>query len=239
MLCGAVTPVCAEEPPAGCDAAVVSAVNDHGLERITIRSPCRRNEPTYARYGILQEETAFSDDGIARFNIALTNDRSPITLSYKEGKPDVIQVDTSSLSTVFRVTLQWDMSVDLNLHVVEPGGTLNGKGDATANHAAEQYALKGRLDLTDDGTGVSPFQESYVFPNRLQQPSDIFTIYVEDVSRGRNPAKPHCENGELAQIEFSLLVVDQGKVRKQQFKLEPWPCGQPVPDRIYYFRPHL
>jgi hypothetical protein len=238
ILCGSVAVGIAQDVPAGCDANV-QAWNDNGLERIVVTSPCRRNEQVHARYGVLQQETVFSDEGVAHFNIALTNERNPIILSYKVGKPDTVFFDTAGLSTVFRVTLQWDMPVDLNLHVVEPGGILNSKGDATANHAPEQYDLKGRLDLTDDGTGVSPFQESYVFPDRIGRPSDIFTIYVEDVSRGRVPSGRHCENGELAQIEFSLVIADQGKIRRQQFKLEPLPCGRTIEDRIYYFRPRL
>ena len=180
----------------------------------------------------------FSDKGVADFNVALANDRDPIILSYSGGHRESA-VDTASLSTVFRVTLQWDLPVDLNLHVVEPEGTLNGKGDAAANHAPEQYGLKGRLDLTDDGTGVSPFQESYVFPGRLDRPSSNFAVYVENVSRGRLPSGRHCENGELAHVEFWLLIVDQGQVSRKKFEWVPLRCNLQIDDRTYYLRlPH-
>jgi hypothetical protein len=217
----------------------VDAVNDHGLERITIRSPCRRNEQVYARYGLMQEETSFSPDGAAVFNIPLSNEPGPIILNYKDRTTNDIPVDTGSLSTVFRVTLQWDLPVDLDLHVVEPGGVVNGRGDATAGHAPEQFGVRGRIDLTDDGSGLSPFRESYVFPNRIEQPSEIFTIYIEDVSRGRVPSGSHCGNGDLALVEFVVLIVDRGKVRRQSFKLSPQPCGQSIPHPLYYFRPRL
>jgi hypothetical protein len=238
-LFGGLSAALAQGAPSGCGVPKVDAFNDRGLERITIRSPCRHDEQIYAKYGFQQEETTFSKDGVASFNIALTNERGPITLSYMDRTLDIVQVDTASLSTVLRITLQWDLPVDLNLHVVEPGGIVNGKGDATANHPPEQYGLKGRIDLTDDGSGLSPFRESYVLPNRLERPSDIFTVYVEDVSRGRSPSAAHCDAGDLAQIEFQIIIVDRGKVRRQPFKLIPVPCNQEIPDRIYFFKPRL
>ncbi len=228
----------AQDAPAACEAAV-TAFNDHGLERITIASPCRRNEKVSATYGVFQQETVFSDEGVAHFAVALTNEQRPIIVRYKDGKTHSVAIDTSNLPAVFRITLQWDAPVDLNLHVVEPGGRVGGKGDATPGHSPELFDLKGRIDLEDDGTGLSPFQESYVFPNGLQRPTGEFTVHVENATRGRVPSGAHCDKGEYAQIEFSLLIVDRGEVRKHLFKMLPLPCGQPLDDRTYYFRPRL
>ncbi len=229
----------AQDAPAACEAAV-TALNDHGLERITVTSPCRRNERISARYGVLRQDAVFSDEGVARIFVALTSERGPIILHYKDNKEYSVTVDTASLSAVYRITLQWEAPVDLNLHVVEPGGRIASGGDATVGHSPEQFSLRGRLDLDDDGMGLSPFQESYVFPNRLERPSDIFTVYVENATRGRIPSGPHCGNGEYAQIDFTLIIADRSAVpRKHQFKLPSLPCGQVLDDRTYFFRPHL
>jgi hypothetical protein len=93
----------------------VNALNDSGLERITIISPCRRNETVRARYGILQPETVFSDEGVAHLAIALTNEHASVILSYNDGKTYSVTTDNSSLSAVLRITLQWDTPIDLDL----------------------------------------------------------------------------------------------------------------------------
>jgi hypothetical protein len=222
----------AQDAPAGCEPALV-AVNDHSLERITVTSPCRRNEKVIATYGVLRQERVFSAEGVAHFAIALTKDPSPVIIHYKDGNSSSMAIDTSNLPSVFRITLQWDAPVDLNLHVIEPGGKLGAHGDAASGHAPEIFGLKGRIDLEDDGSGLSPFQESYVFPNALQRPAGEFTIHVENVTLGRSPSGPYCGTGEYAQIEFSLLIADRGEVKKRNYK-QTFPCG-PSP----YVKPHF
>jgi hypothetical protein len=226
--------------PAACGAPDVKPWNDHGLERMTVTSPCRRGDLVRAEYDSALQQTAFfSDDGVAHLAVALTGAPGPITLRYQDETTSAVEIEAGSPATALRVTLQWELPVDLNLHVVEPGGRVNEKGDAAVGHAPEQFGFAGRIDLQDDGKGSGPFQESYVFPDRLQRPTDVFTIYVEDASRGREPAEPHCGKGRLAIIRFSLVIADRGKVSKRPFTLTPADCGQPLDDRTYYFKPRL
>jgi hypothetical protein len=144
-----------------------------------------------------------------------------------------VAIDTSNLPSVFRITLQWDAPVDLNLHVIEPGGKLGARGDAAPGHASEIFDIKGRIDLEDDGSGLSPFQESYVFPNALQRPAGEFTVHVENASLARPPSSPYCGTGEYAQVEFSLLIADHGEVKKHNFR-QTFPCGSSP-----YVKPHF
>ena len=232
LLLGSAAKGLAQDAPPACEPAVI-AVNDHGLERVTVTSPCRRNEKVIATYGVLRQEKVFSAEGIAHFAIALTKDPSPVIVHYRDGTSSSVGIDTANLASVFRITLQWEAPVDLNLHVIEPGGKLGAHGDASPGHAPELFDLKGRIDLEDDGTGLSPFQESYVFPNALQRPAGEFTIHVENVTLGRTPSGPYCGTGEYAQIEFSLLIADRGEVKKRNYK-QTFPCG-PSP----YVKPHF
>jgi hypothetical protein len=221
---------------AGVCPAAVKATNDHGLERIEIASACRRNESVRASYGSWEQEAAFSGEGVASLAVAITDDKSPIILTYRDETSTEIPVDTSALATVLRITLQWEAPVDLNLHVVEPGGVPGWKGDATAGHAPEQFGLIGKLDLADDGTGVGPFQESYVLSNRLDRPNDIFAIYIENATRGRRPSEDHCGQGQYARIGVNLIVADRGKINRRHIELPAAACNVFLDNREYYLR---
>jgi hypothetical protein len=229
--------------PADAVKTEVMASSDRGLERITVTSRCRRGEAVRAIYGgSLQQQTFFSDEGEAQLAVALTDARTPITLSYQDGSTEDVAFapgSFESLSSVYRLTLQWNIPIDLNLHVVEPRGTLNGKGDATAGHAPEQFGVKGEVDLVDDGSGAGPFQESYVFADRQARPTDIFTVYVENVSRGRIPADLYCGAGKFAEVAVSFIIVDRGSVTRRSVTLSPAACGRPLDDRSYYIKPRL
>jgi hypothetical protein len=221
----------------------VAASSDRGLERITVTSRCRRGETVRAIYdGNLQQQTFFSDEGEARLAVALTGALTPITLSYQDGSTEDVPFapgSFESLSSVYRVTLRWNLQIDLDLHVVEPRGILNGKGDATAGHAPGQFGVKGEVDLIDDGSGAGPFQESYVFTDRRARPADIFTVYVENVSRGRTPAEPHCGSGKFAEVALSFIIVDRGSITRKPVTLAAAACGRPLDDRSYYIKPRL
>ena len=121
--------------------AEVTAYNDLGLERIKVVSPCRHNETFRASYGTFEQQAVFSDDGVATLAVALTDVRSAIVLTFQDNSEKSTPVDLSNLATVFRITIQWDMPVDLNLHVVEPRGTAGGRGDATVGHSPEAFGL--------------------------------------------------------------------------------------------------
>ncbi len=227
----------AQTGTSACPATSPVAINDHGLERIKVTSPCRKNEPFWVSYGSWQQQAAFSDEGVASVAVALATDNpSPIILSYRDGAEDKVAVDFSPLSSVLRITLQWDAPVDLNLHVVEPGGFPGKKGDASAGHSPALFGLMGRLDLEDDGSGLSPFQESYVLPNRLERPSDVFSVYVENVTRGKTPAGEYCGPGQYAKIGVNIIAVDRGKVKRRHIELPVARCDIALEDREYFLR---
>lgn len=227
--------VWAQESASDCKADVTAA-HDRGLEKIKIVSPCRHGETVRASYGTWEQQAVFSDDGTASLAVALTDRPRPVILTYRDGTQSVIQVDGSSLAPVLRITLQWYVPVDLNLHIVEPMGVPGGKGDAVAGHAPEQFGLRGRLDLENDGSGLSPFQESYVFPDRTGRPSDIFTVYLENVTRGRTPSGEYCGKGQYAAFGIDVIVADRGRVTRTHIDLRPALCGVSLDQREYYLR---
>jgi hypothetical protein len=227
--------VWAQENAPACNADV-TPVHDRGLERIKIVSPCRHGETVRASYGTWEQQAVFHDDGTASLAVALTDKPRPIILTFRDGTQKEIQTDASSLAPVLRITLQWYAPVDLNLHVVEPMGVPGGKGDAVAGHAPEQFGLRGRLDLEDDGSGLSPFQESYIFPDRPSRPSDIFTVYLENVTRGKTPSGEYCAKGQYAALEVDVIVADRNKVTKNHISLRPALCGVHLDQREYYLK---
>src|SRR5271165_4263648 len=172
----------------GCGANVSSSI-DRGLMRIVVASPCRRNETVRVVYGAWEKQSVFSAEGVAKFEFVAIDDKNPVIIAYQDGtfSPE-ISVNTSSLGSVLRITVEWDQPVDLDLHVVEPAGALGGKGDAYAKRPASALATIGQLDLTDDGSGVRPFQESYVISNPPESARELFRIYLENVTRGRIPS---------------------------------------------------
>ena len=141
------------------------------------------------------------------------------------------------MASVTRITLRWDAPIDLKLHVIEPGGTAGGPGDAAVGPVSAAKPLAGRIHLVDDGTGLGPFQESYVIAGGL--PALSLVVAIENVSRGRVPSGEHCKNGELARVGYSLVIVDKGSVRRRSYESAPLSCGQQLDDASYYQRVHF
>jgi curved DNA-binding protein CbpA len=215
----------------------VTAWNDNGLERIRITSSCRSGETVRAAFGGRVQTSVISAAGDASFAIAIAEDSIPVILAYQDGRTTEVAVEQLAQSPVFlRITMLWDAPVGLRLHVVEPGGQLGAKGDAAAGHAPERFGLIGKIDLEDDGSGAGPFQQSYYLSNREEKQSGIFSIYVENVTRGRFPSGEYCGSGQYAQVAMDLIVSDRGKIRKNRFELPAFPCLQKLDDREYYTR---
>jgi hypothetical protein len=115
-------------------------------------------------------------------------------------------------------------------------GALEGKGDATRGHSPAQFGLKGKLDLEDNASGLSPFQESYVFPDRAGRPSEVFTVYLENITRGKTPTGEYCGKGQYASIGIDVIVADRGRIKRNHIDLHAAPCDVPLDRREYYLR---
>jgi len=216
--------------------ASVSAVNDYGLLRIKVVSNCRRGENFRVVNGTWEREVRFSEDGVAQLAVPLVETRGQVLLSYQDGAWSEVSAATVALSTnAYRITLQWELPVDLNLHVVEPGGTVGGNGDAAAKTAGNARTL-GRIDLEDDGKGVSPFLESYVITSPTQA-RELYSVHIENVTRGWVPTGDHCRGGQYAQVPVTVIFWDRGQVSQRNLRLPVPSCNVRLSPAEYFLKP--
>jgi hypothetical protein len=233
-------PDAAAAAPSTCPAATISVLDDLGLLRIRIQSDCHKGEKIYATYDTIEYTSQFDKNGLAIFSIPIVESQGNVLLRYQRdnaGDPGKLPFKSSTAGGAARITLQWEAPVDLNLHVVEPGGEAGKGGDAAVGPAGPAKPLLGKIDLLDDGSGFGPFQESYVIASGMQ-PATLVAA-VENASRGRMPSGEHCEGGEHALVLFSLVIMEKGKARRRRYELSARPCGQPLNDQSYFQRVHF
>lgn len=216
--------------------ANVFVTNEYGLLRIKAVSPCRRNETVRVVYGTWEREARFSEDGVVQLAAPVIEAKGQVLLSYLDGSwSEAIPGAPAQVANALRITLQWDAPVDLNLHVVEPGGSVGGRGDAVAGGTPGGNGTMGRIDLEDDGKGVSPFLESYLITNPAKA-RELFSVHVENVTRGWVPAGDHCRGGQYAQVPITLVVWDHGQTSARNIRLPIASCNMRLAPAEYFIK---
>ncbi len=217
----------------------VQSKDERGAIRLSFESGCRANEKVRVTLGIREQQLRLDDKGSGTIVFIVTEPANRFDVLYQDGSTAEVTAIASGLNDIMRISLLWSAPVNLDLHVLEPRGLIGGKGDATRGRNAVEFNLKGTIDIEDDGSGLGPFRESYLFPGRIAEPESIFSIFVENVTRGRLPESDYCGSGEFAKIELTVIILDRGKVREQPFEMAAAPCGAHLGDQVYFHRLNL
>jgi hypothetical protein len=216
-------------------AAKVTAEDRDGLAYVKVDAPCRSGERIRATLDTTDYLGQFDSKGSALVVVPVHTPQSAIAVAFEDGTSETVQANFAHHKDVLRVTLEWDAPIDLDLHVLEPGGRLEGPGHLSSRQKAGDLTL-GRLELTSDGRATGPFIESYVFPRRIDLPRDTFGAFVEYASRGRVPSGDACGQGQYARIQFTVTIVDHGTVRRQEYEIPPATCGVALQPRAMLIR---
>lgn len=147
------------------------------------------------------------------------------------------KIDVPEFKKIYRIVLRWHDPVQLNFHVVEPGGRIGGQGDVASDKPAPAGAL-GQMDVVgrvpDDGTTA---ETSFVVPDASVLPEDRpFDLRVEYLTRGMKPALPYCDDGPLASIQMDLIVIDRGVATTASVGTNRLHCGVAVPENRRFMR---
>jgi hypothetical protein len=132
-----------------------------------------------------------------------------------------IEVAMRDLADTLLIVLRWDDDVALDLHVVEPGGTLLGRGDSAA--LGDNGTTGGRfIDASHPPSGWR--EQIFVLPDR-RRASGIYSIYVDFRARGDPAQPPWCGQGAEAAPKFEVIQLDRGVSRLQRVGMAAVPCG--------------
>jgi hypothetical protein len=213
----------------------IDAADRDGLAVVTVVSPCRAGQTVRATLGTLDVSAAINPAGEARIAIPVTAATNQISVTFEDGASEAVDVGFARIDDVLRITLEWDAAVDLDLHIVEPGGRIGGSGHVAAPVFGKEVTL-GFLEVTSTGRELAPHFESYVFSRRADAPRETFGVFVEFVTRGQVPQGETCGAGTLARIQFTVTILDRGKLKRQDFEIPPATCGLTLDQRARFVR---
>jgi hypothetical protein len=156
--------------------------------------------------GRLSLQTTFDKEGRARLQIPLFQESTDITWTAGDGPDKTETVRFAGARDAFRIALVWRQPLDLQLHVVEPGGTVNGvNGHVWRKQRNEDFKSGiGGLQIDADGATGSDRIEVYDAPPARNPRNGLFKVYVDFAARGDIAAPPYCGSGEMAAPSFDI-----------------------------------
>ena len=135
----------------------------------------------------------------------------------------------------FISAIEWKATLDLALHVVEPGGSIGGIDHYLSAARTNQDSTVGEgriLSFGEPGPDTSRVQ-MYVLPPGRVRPAGGIHYYVEFKSRGNPAAAPYCGTGSDAAPTVRFLHVSDGRppsdgVSDFLYTLRALPCDHYV-----------
>lgn len=222
-----------EPRPSGC-ADQVALAESRGIADLQIVNPCQKGKALSVTAGPLTLQASFDAQGTAQLRIPLFQETTDIAWTGADGKTSKQFVRFPGFRDAFRVGLVWRQPVDLQLHVVEPGSSVNSpKGHVWRSRPnADFQAGVGSLQVDAAGASGAERVEVYDIPPQRNPHGGLFKVYVDFAARGDTAAPPYCGAGELAAPSFEILVLRYGRLesaRKFGFRAEA--CGAPAGGR--------
>ncbi len=217
----------------GC-ADQVSLNEARGVVDFQISSPCRPGAAFSVNAGRLSLQTTFDKEGRARLQIPLFQESTDITWTVGDGSDKTETVRFAGARDAFRIALVWRQPLDLQLHVVEPGGTVNGvNGHVWRKQRNEDFKSGiGGLQIDADGATGSDRIEVYDAPPARNPRNGLFKVYVDFAARGDIAAPPYCGSGEMAAPSFDIWVLHYGRLESaRRFSFRAEECGSPPKNR--------
>jgi hypothetical protein len=176
--------------------------------------------------------------GEAKIGFVTANADRKLTVELPEmaSKDLAVTGTASDLGSTYRVVLQWHDSVQLGLHVIEPGRRQGEYGDINPdrpNRDPNRDQGMGRLDIASGPPAEGcTAQQSYVV-SKLQ---GVFKIGVEYTTRGARPVMPYCDTGKLANVPFQVFVMDHGSLKSENYGTGHAICGPPIAMNVQWLR---
>lgn len=220
-------------PPASC-ADEVSVKEAAGVADLQITNPCRKGTTLNVKAGQIALPLTFDQAGTAQARVPLFDEVTELSWKAGDGTNKTQAVRYSGFREAFRIALIWRKPVDLQMHIVEPGSTVN----ASQGHISRALpnndlgAGLGRLMLDAGSQKGGERIEVYDLPANRNPRSGLFKVYVDFAARGNQAAAPYCGESELAEPSFEIWVLRYGQLEKpRRFGFRAAECGAPIKGR--------
>jgi hypothetical protein len=181
-------------------------------------------------------------DGKVRMGFALIAPENDIDIRIVEMPTVRCQIEVPEFKTIYRVVLRWRDPVQIDLHILEPGGKIGDAGHVGTTRP--NTTLAQGIGLMDVISGVpvdgATSETSYVVPDDSVIPAgSVFGFRAEYATRGVKPVMPYCDDGDLATPQMDLIVIQKGKVSTSKVGTNRLHCGDVVPEnrRLMVLRP--
>lgn len=215
--------------PRGC-ADQVSVSEARGVVDFDISSPCRGGAVVPVTAGRLSLQATLDKNGKARLRIPLFQESTEIAWTSVDGAIKTETVRFNGIRDAFRIALVWRQPVDLQLHVVEPGGNVNGEtGHVWRKRPNDDLKSGiGSLQIDAEGNPGAERIEVYDVAPARNPRSGLFKVHVDFAARGDIAAAPYCGTSETAAPGFEIWVLRYGRLEQpRRFGFRAEECGSP------------
>lgn len=215
--------------PRGC-ADQVSVSEARGVVDFDISSPCRGGATLPVTAGKLSLQATLDKNGKARLRIPLFQESTEIAWTGVDGATKTETVRFNGFRDAFRIALVWRQPVDLQLHVVEPGGNVSGETGHVWRKRPNDDLKSGVGSLQVDAEGSPGAERIEVYdvaPARNPR-GGLFKVHVDFAARGDIAAPPYCGTSETAAPGFEIWVLRYGRLEPpRRFGFRAEECGSP------------
>ncbi len=217
-----------------------------GLSRINIASVCRAYTVVEIEYG--GWSARYFLDGAGKLETVIdcfAGDAVPVQISFQDGFRLSKKVVSRDLKKVSKVAVIWSAEVNLDLHALEFGSLLGGKGHVWSGASSDQRAAKAGARKSNAGKGFMSTLEQrdaqgarlevYTFWHGRRNRSGVVKMIADYQSRGSIPRGEFCGSGRLAEVPFETVVMVRNRVESRvRGGFAAAPCNVPLAEAARY-----
>jgi hypothetical protein len=202
-------------PPAvGPDTARADVSN--GVARITVENPGRAGQTAAFHYRGRDYIRRFDAAGRARLQVVLQDYLNQATYTNAAGRAQTVgSLVDADIERYFKLIVQWEAPVELDLYVRPPGAKAPGRsppvGRILENHGRREGGTK-------EAAFLAPL------PDLANTGLWTFHLYYRD--RGDRPRKPYCGNGDLSRVRLRVIVLYSGARSESATAVPSAACGK-------------
>lgn len=198
-----------------------------GMMSLRVHAGCLVHQTVRIHYGGAELVRTLDVSG----NLELTLDcfagsAAPVEVRFPDGTRKSIPAVTYELEGVSKVAVIWRAPVNLDLHVFEYAARFGQPGHRWAKSPSSLNATKALLSKEHKGRGfISSIDgddnsgdkiEVYTFFHDDEQTSGAIGLALDYESRGDQPNGAMCGTGELAEVDFKVVVLPRGGTAARQ-----------------------
>lgn len=210
---------------------------DGGRMRLMASAECRANQSVHISYGGAELVRAF--DAAGNLDVVLdcfAGAGSVVEVRLTDGTRKQLPVTAKDLDKVSKVAVIWRAPINLDLHVFEYAARFGQPGHVWANATSTLEEAQGRaradrrghgfLSSTDGEHSVGDKIEVYTLLHEEAQTSGAIGLALDYATRGDVPTGATCGSGDLAEIDFQVVILPRGgKAARQGGVLTRAECG--------------